>query len=428
MKTVLFCVLVSIASLLPVKAGAPSTPGGLAPGDWSSIRVAHAEWQHAFRPAADGTHSASNPGQGWSMTFDGSGFTVKPRDGGWTWGLELDAPVSGPATARGQRLSVPRGEGLEEWFINDTRGLEQGWTYHQQPEGDVGTLRLSLKVRGGLEPEGAGSSVSFGGGTLSYGGLKAWDATGRDLEARFSLEEGRVVVEVEAEGAVYPVTVDPVAQQAYLKASNPDENDEFGSAFAMEGDTLVVGAPYESGNGIDGPGDNSMSAAGAAYVFVRDGAGTWTQQSYLKASNARADDRFGVSVAISGGIIAVGAPWEDGDGINGPSDDSAANAGAVYTFRSSSGGWVQQSYIKASNPNEGDVFGSSVSLSGGRLVVGAVGEDGDGAGDPRNNDVNAAGAAYVFEFAGGTLWEQSAYLKDANPGQSEFFGTSVAID
>src|SRR5262249_8399898 len=117
-------------------------------------------------------------------------------------------------------------------------------------------------------------------------------------------------------------------QQAYLKASNTDPNDEFGQSVSASGDTVVVGARYESSvaRGVNGDQtDNSACSAGAAYVFVRNGT-TWSQQAYLKASNTVAKSscgmvnaEFGTSVAVSGDTIVVGALFEDSNatGING---------------------------------------------------------------------------------------------------------------
>jgi len=84
---------------------------------------------------------------------------------------------------------------------------------------------------------------------------------------------------------------------------------------------LVVGAIYESSNsaGVDGDeNDNSLDNSGAAYVFVRDSFGTWTQQHYLKASNPIANDNFGYGVAVDGNSVAVGA---------------ANNKGGVYVYK-----------------------------------------------------------------------------------------------
>ncbi|QOJ04896.1 MAG: FG-GAP repeat protein [Planctomycetia bacterium] len=208
--------------------------------------------------------------------------------------------------------------------------------------------------------------------------------------------------------AVYPLTIDPIAQQAYLKASNTGANDQFGQSVAVSGDTVVVGAYREdsSATGVNGnQADNSAADSGAAYVFVRSG-GVWSQQAYLKASNTGADDRFGNSVSVSGGTVVVGAYQEDSSatGVNGNgADNSASNSGAAYVFVRSSGVWSQQAYLKASNTGATDQFGYSVAVSGDNVVVGAPGEDSSATGvngNGANNSAADSGAAYVFTGAG----------------------------
>src|SRR5204863_27977 len=143
-------------------------------------------------------------------------------------------------------------------------------------------------------------------------------------------------------------------QQAYLKASNTHAGDTFGFSVAVSGDTVVVGAPYESSNalGVNGnQNNNSAMAAGAAYVFVRNGT-IWTQQAYRKASNAGAGDCFGLSVAVSGDTVVVGADGEASIafGLHGDqSSNSAYASGAGYVFVRSGTSWDQQAYLKASN-------------------------------------------------------------------------------
>ena len=170
------------------------------------------------------------------------------------------------------------------------------------------------------------------------------------------------------------------SQQAYIKASNTDDGDHFGVSVALSGDTLAVGTRFEdsAATGIDGDqSDNNAANAGAVYVFTRT-AGVWSQQAYVKASNTDAGDGFGVRVALSGDRLAVGARFEgsaatsiDGD----ETDNSAANAGAVYLFTRNAGVWSQTDYVKASNTDAGDEFGASIALSGDTLAVGASFED-----------------------------------------------------
>ncbi len=109
--------------------------------------------------------------------------------------------------------------------------------------------------------------------------------------------------------------------QGYLKASNTGAHDVFGFSVSVSGDTLAVGAHYESSaaTGVNGnENDDSAPDSGAVYVFVRSG-GEWTQQAYLKASNTGAEDNFGRSVSLSGDTLAIGADGEDSSatGVDG---------------------------------------------------------------------------------------------------------------
>jgi hypothetical protein len=245
-------------------------------------------------------------------------------------------------------------------------------------------------------------------------------------------------------GAVYVFTRVNGAwtQQAYLKASNADANDEFGHTVAVHGDTLVVGAPEETGAspGVNGDqASNLLSGAGAVYVFTRSN-GTWTQQAYLKASHPRDGAYFGSSLSIEGDTLAVGAAGDASSargvnpvltpgGADAQSDVTAPGSGAVYVFTRAQGAWSQQAYVKASNTGAGDMFGSSVSLSGSTLAVGAFQEASGAAGvngDPSDNSCYGCGAVYVFTQAQGT-WSQQAYLKASNPGPGDGFGQSVSL-
>lgn len=225
-----------------------------------------------------------------------------------------------------------------------------------------------------------------------------------------------------------------IAQQAYLKASNSGANDWFGGAVALSGDTMVVGAFFESSNatGVNGDQNNNSAAnSGAAYVFVRDGT-NWTQQAYLKASNTGANDNFGWSVAISGDTVVVGAPQESSNatGVNGDQgDNSAPIAGAAYVFVRSGTNWSQQAYLKPSNSGPDYNFGSAVAVSGDTVVIAAPGESSDAMGingDQSNTNALYSGAAYVF-VRSGTNWSQQAYLKASNTGPEDIFASAVAI-
>jgi hypothetical protein len=229
------------------------------------------------------------------------------------------------------------------------------------------------------------------------------------------------------------------SQQAYVKASNTGWNDQFGTSVALSGDgnTLAVGAWWEDSNatGIDGnQADDSAFAAGAVYVFVRDGV-DWSQQVYVKASNTGTLDQFGSSVALSGNgdALAVGAYREESNatGVNGDQDDNSANyAGAVYVFVRNGGVWSQQAYIKASNADASDQFGWSVALSGdgNTLAVGAKSESSNATGidGDQAHDSTQSGAAYVFVREGAN-WSQQAYVKASNTDLGDQFGYEVGV-
>jgi hypothetical protein len=274
-----------------------------------------------------------------------------------------------------------------------------------------------------------GISVAIFGDTLVVGARgEASNATGNsgDQDNNSTFQAGVVYV-FTRNGTVW-------SQQAYLKASNTDRYDRFGSSVAISGDTLVVGAEFEesSATGVNGDqSDNSAEQAGAAYVFTRNGT-VWNQQAYLKASNTDSLDHFGMSVAISGDTLVVGAEFEESNatGVNGDqSDNSAGIAGAAYVFTRNGTVWNQQAYLKASNTDSLDHFGLSVAISDDTVVVGAVGEDSSATGvngEQEDESLEQAGAAYVFTRSG-TTWSQQAYLKASNTNVVDGFGDSVAI-
>jgi len=435
-------------------------PEGLSATDWSGIRAAYEAGRHAVH-AVDGGFRAWNPGQGWHTRFDGRGFTVTPDAGGWSWGLELQSygfpgrerTVTHPAqgNAEGGRVAFDRDATLTEWYRNDARGLEQGFTVHRPPLPEAGSptagpLTFHLMVRGGLSPEIAadGQGVRFldqgGAAVIHFTGLVVLDAGGHHIPARFHRDADGLLLTVEEGGAAYPLTLDPIAQQAYLKASNSGDGDAFGSSISISGDTVVVGAPGESSRsrGVNGDQNNNRAHySGAAYVFVRDPkTGSWSQQAYLKASNTDKEDLFGISVSVSGDTVVVGARDEDSNatGINGnQNDDSSFSAGAAYVFvrDPQAGTWSQQAYIKASNAGTWDGFGVSVSICGDTLVVGAFWEASGATGVNGNEGDNSApnaGAAYVFVRDPQTgIWSQQAYLKASNTDGDDQFGFCVSV-
>jgi len=290
---------------------------------------------------------------------------------------------------------------------------------------------------------------------------RAGDAFGRSLA--LSTDGSTLAVGAPGEdgtatdsGAVYVFTRSGTTwtQQQRLKADWPDADDAFGTAVSLAGDggSLAVSAPGEDGAPLVGEADNSLSNSGAVYVFERSGT-IWSQQAWVKASNARIGDTFGgplpsggvnivggrsVALSADGSTLAVGAHNEDGDdgGVqNGPavvqSDYSLGSSGAVYVFARSGSAWIQQAYVKPATVGSTDFFGGAVALSanGSTLAVGATSEDGASrgiGGDASSGSGTNSGAAYVF-VRSGTTWSQQAYVKASNTANEDQFGQHVAL-
>ena len=374
-------------------AGSDKVPTGLSTSDWKGIRAEYERNRHAAYRVGSELH-ARNTGQQWLTCFDERGFVLQPHASGWKWGLSLESygfagherVLKAPAQVSNdkERITYRWDSTIEEWFVNDQRGLEHGFTLRQRPTGNGEQLVVRMAVRGGLRPQVqlGGLGVTFqdvaGQAVLQYAGLKVWDADGKPLPAQLATDGDGLRVQVNDRGSRYPITIDPLVQQAYLKASNTGTSDQFGYSVAISGDTVVVGAINEdsSTTGVNTTPNESANDAGAAYVFVRN-SGVWTQQAYLKASNSQGNDKFGYSVAISGDTVVVGATQEDSSttGVDTTPNENAFNSGAAYVFVRNSGVWSQQAYLKASNTEMRDAFGTVVAISGDTVVVSSLSED-----------------------------------------------------
>ncbi len=189
-------------------------------------------------------------------------------------------------------------------------------------------------------------------------------------------------------------------QEAKLTSDDAADFALFGSSVSLSGERVLIGAPTDT-NSL---GDRS----GAAYIFVRSGDG-WSQEAKLEADDANVGDDFGSSVSLSGDRALVGASFGD--------DDPGSNSGAAYVFVRSGEKWVQEGKLTAEDAAMGDRFGSSVSLSGDRALVGAN----------RNDDAGSeGGSAYVFVYANGE-WAQEAKLLAFDTSKGDSFGGSVSL-
>jgi uncharacterized repeat protein (TIGR01451 family) len=187
-------------------------------------------------------------------------------------------------------------------------------------------------------------------------------------------------------------------EQQALAASDGAASDAFGASAAIDGDTVVVGAPQPE----------SPVGAGSAYVFVRSGA-TWAEEQKLATSDGAAGDGGGTAVAVSANTAVVGAPGDD--------TPAGTNAGSACVFVRSGSTWTEQQRLTASDAAPADVFGSSVSVSG-ETVVG---------GSPYHATAAGArvGSAYVFVRSGSAWSEEQELLADDGTA-FDYFGDAVS--
>ncbi len=191
-------------------------------------------------------------------------------------------------------------------------------------------------------------------------------------------------------------------EQDKLTAADGASDDTFGESVSLFGDTALVGARFD-----DDFGDSS----GSAYVFVRDGAGNWSEQAKLTASDGSAGAGFGHSVSLYGNRALIGAAFDSSEGVS--------NAGAAYVFvRDVGGSWTEQKKLTAPAANLSQLFGSSVSISGETVLVGASGD---------NHAGFFTGSAFVFVQDGAGNWIQQGKLTASDAAEQANFGDSVSL-
>ena len=386
--------------------------------------------------------SAINAGAAYVFTRSGGAWVQQAyikasnTDADDLFGINVALSADGSTLAVGAYLedSIATGVGGNE---GDNSAMDAGAVYVFTRVGTTWSQQAYIKASNTDANDRFGDRVALSadGSTLVVGAYledSAATGIGGNEADNSALEAGAAYV--------FTRTGTTWSQQAYLKASNTDAQDLFSYSLALSGDgsTLAVGALQES-SGSTGIGgnqtDDGAMNAGAVYVFTRAGA-TWSQDAYVKASNTDQADQFGIYVALSAdtSTLAVGAYSEDSNarGIGGDEANNAAlSAGAVYVFTRGAGPWQQQAYIKASNTDPTDLFGTSVALSGdgSTLAVGAIFEASAAVGIDGNQDDNSApqsGAVYMFTRSG-TSWRQDAYVKASNPDADDELGLRVAL-
>jgi hypothetical protein len=300
------------------------------------------------------------------------------------------------------------GGGSRTSYITGAYGVEQRFEIDRRPAGlgwlTVEAGRIAVGERAWVERSGAGVVIASQRRSpavaLSYSKLHVTDAQGRVLPARISVRRGQILVYVNDSHARYPIEIDPLVQEDEIDGGS---GDALGSATAIEGSILVIGAPATTINGNAGQGE--------VFVYTDSSAG-WQLAAELTATDGAAGDGLGASVAIDGTTVVAGAPHHAVGGT--------AVAGAVYAFTPSDGSWQTgaQAELTAGSPSAGDDLGTAVAISGSTIAAGAPGH------------ASASGAVFTFSQATAGSWEAPIQATLAEPGQQagDMLGSSVALD
>jgi len=394
-----------------------------------------------YRPQLGQVFQAPNRAHNMRVYFAPEGPVLLPRTGfdpgaepPWVLRIRL-AEIGrggallqpGPAAlqAEGSRVEYRRGT-VTEWYRNDTRGLEQGFTLERRPNGE-GELTLVIVTEGGLHPvqDGGASVVHFrsesGAVVLDYKQLTAFDAAGRALPARIEVNAARNLIRllVNDDDALYPVTVDPLATSPSWDVEGEQDYAYFGASVATAGDVngdgfsdVLVGAP-----GFDGGQEDE----GRVFLFEGSASGLSTSPAW-SAESDQMGAQMGLSVATAGDVnkdgysdIIVGAPMYS----SGQSEE-----GAVFVWTGSASGMgakgtpVNADWSAESNQADA-AFGISVAT--------ATDVNGDGASDvivggPEYDGMSMnGGMAFVWLGSGSGLG------LSGNPGNADWYAEGDGV-
>jgi len=303
---------------------------------------------------------------------------------------------------------------VNEWYINDPTGLEQGFTIPRPlKEWKDGNIRLNINVGGSLHTRLAedGQAVDFYGNgnvaILHYGSLKVTDASGKVIPSWFEGIPGGLMIVAEAGEALYPVTVDPVITTpawtaqcgqwaAHMGWSVSTAGDVNGDGYS---DVIVSAKQYDSG----------QTDEGAAFFYLGSASGLGTTPQILQKDQAYAE--FGTAVSTVGDIngdgysdVAVGAYYWDG---------VHADDGAVFVYLGSAAGLVTPPVYQLDGGYADGGFGGAVDTAGDI--------NGDGYSDMVTSAIKATnpdhfeGAAFLYYGAPGGLNTTPLVAQEATP-------------
>lgn len=356
-------------------------------------------------------------GSGWVEVA-----TLRPLDGEPADQFGFAVSLSGDRALVGAKLNDASGTSSGSAYVFDFNGQDWSQTAKLAPNdgaaGDVFGHSVSLVGDRALigakgDNGGSGSAYVFeldGPEWVETAKLTAYDASqGDEFGFSVSLSGDRALIGAhrddengENSGSAYVFELDESNWSETAKLTVQDsQGDEFGFSVSLFGDRALIGAPRDDDNG---------GGSGAAYVFDLDGT-SWNQTAKLAPDDGSGGDEFGSSVSLSGARALIGARRDDNQG---------EESGSAYLFDLEGVNWVETARLVPADAEARDRFGAAVSLADDRALVGANLDD-DNGGD--------SGSAYVFDFDGPAQdWDQTAKLTPAEGSSFDWFGVSVSVD
>ena len=353
---------------LIVNEEAKLTANDAAESDWFGFPVAIAGDSVVVGAFAD-DDGGSGSGSAYVFTRNGSS---------WSQQAKLTADDAATGDGFGNSVAISGASVVVGASGDDDGGINSGSAYVFTRSGTSWSQQDKLTAYDAEASDSFGKSVAISGDSVVVGAALNDDAGFNSGSAYVFTRSGTLW-----------------SEQDKLTSNDIAENDRFGISVAISGDSVVVGASRDDDRGDD---------SGSAYVFTRIGT-SWLQQDKLIANDGVSDDNFGISVDISGASIVVGA------------NENNSDSGGAYVFIRSGTSWSQQAKLTANDGAAGDHFGISVAISGDSVVVGARFDD-DGGTD--------SGSAYLFTRSG-TSWSQQDKLTAGDAAVDDYFGSSVAI-
>lgn len=345
--------------------------------------------------------------------------------GGENWGLarKITAPARGTYDGFGNAVSINGENALVGAMEEDEDGREENTVDNS------GSAYIYIKTLGGGENWGLKSKITASTGapgSAYFGFSVSISGNYAVVGAKFDQLDSDGLNPISSAGAAYILFNDAGTWKEVKKICAPTRNssDQFGAAVSINGDFVIVGAPY---NAYDATENNALFSAGTGYIFQKDkgGVNNWGLVKKITSSIRASGDNFGNAVAIYGDYVAIGAFFEDEDTNE---QNYLDNAGSVYLFKKDHGGtnsWGQLKKINAPLRSSYAGFGQSLSLSGNRLIVGAPYER-----ISPNDYSENAGAAHIFEkdYGGTDNWGAAQKLVPNVRNSGSAFGNSVCID